>query len=157
VATVGRPKKPVAVIKANGRSKTNNHHYAKAELAEREEQEIKPSDSSSVMPDYIAADKDLAGRFDFYVSHLQSLGIWDVVDSEELARYITSEDVYEALTIELRRALSEGRLDDAEGIQRQQDKAYRQAHSSASSLGLNISGRCKLVIPKAPVEQATDY
>lgn len=150
---MARPRKPVAVIEAQG----NTDHRTKAQLKKRRAEEVKPTDTSAAIPNYIAADKDLSSRFAFYAAALQDLGIWSLVDSEELARYISAEDLYEAYTTELRRALSDGRIDDAEGLQRQQDKAYRQAHTSATSLGLNISGRCKLIVPKQEQRPQTDF
>ena len=47
-------------------------------------------------------------------------------------------------------------MEQAGHIQRQQDKAFRQAHTSASSLGMTIASRCRLVVPKADDEE-TDF
>ena len=65
-------------------------------------------------------------------------------DADLLARYLVSERLFESLTSKL------VKLDDVDGIkslQVAQDKAFKQAHTSASALGLTVTSRCRLVVP----------
>ena len=92
-------------------------------------------------------------------------------DTETLARYVTAQEQYEKTTKELRSVLNKrpkekdfegeprlymGALDDWIGLQttlaKLQDRYFKQAHTAATALGLTISARCKLVVPKAADE-----
>lgn len=148
---MGRRKEPVELIEAKGKT-----HLTKAEKDRRRRSEPKSSDTAIMCPDYIT---DLDDRLEFvrYAEMLDNIGIWSELHADELARYITSEKVFEELSKHLRYALSAGDIEDAAEVQKMQDKAYRQAHTSASSLGLNITSFCKLVVPKVAQDDPIDF
>lgn len=146
---MGRAKQPVALIEAKGKT-----HLTMEEKMNRRESEPASPDTKIICPDYIT-DGDARLEFIRYASLLDRVGVWSELHADELARYITAEQIFEATSKEVINALETGRLDDAAEVQKMQDKAYRQAHSSASSLGLNITSFCKLVVPKT--SDSDDY
>ena len=72
------------------------------------------------------------------------------LDVDCLAMYIISHDIYLSYTETIVKLLDEGDLDLVKDVQTMQDKAFRQAHTAARSLGLTITDRCKIVIPLPP-------
>ncbi|MEG0375273.1 MAG: P27 family phage terminase small subunit [Raoultibacter sp.] len=140
---MGRAKQPVALIEAKGKT-----HLTRQIKEDRRESELTSLDTKIICPDYII-DDDARLEFIRYASLLDRVGVWSELHADELARYITAEQIFEATSKEVISALETGRFDDAGETQKMQDKAYRQAHTSASSLGLNITSFCKLVVPKA--------
>ena len=147
---MARPRQPVALVEARGKK-----HLTRAESDERHRQEPRIADHSIECPGYID-DEDERLEFMRYARQLDALRIWSVIDADEMARYVSAETLYEAYTVALRKAVASGDMEQAEHIQRQQDKAFRQAHTSASSLGMTISSRCKLVAPETD-DKETDY
>ena len=65
-------------------------------------------------------------------------------DADLLARYIVSEHLYESYTVQLVAVTDPA---DIKALQIAQDRAFKQAHTSATALGLTVSSRCKLVVP----------
>ena len=65
-------------------------------------------------------------------------------DADCLARYVVSEHLYESFTTKL---VSLEKPNDIKTLQIAQDRAFRQAHTCASALGLTVTSRCKLVVP----------
>lgn len=147
---MARPRQPVNLLEATGRK-----HLTRAESDDRHRQEPRITDDSIECPAYID-DEDERLEFMRYAHQLASLRIWAAIDADELARYVTAETLYEAYSVALRKAVESGDMEQAGHIQRQQDKAFRQAHTSASSLGMTIASRCRLVVPKVDDEE-TDF
>jgi P27 family predicted phage terminase small subunit len=84
-------------------------------------------------------------------------------DNDALARYITAQGLYEEAVKDLRK-LQKERPKDAgpadlvawaqllETLDKRQDRYYKQAQTAAAALGLTISSRCKLAVPKGAEE-----
>lgn len=153
-------KKPLAVIMGNG----NTSHLTKAEILEREQNEIKaPSDDVKV-PDYIKS-KKLKEKFSKIAKQLIDLKLMSNLDCDALARYLQAESEYERVTLQLNKEQlmieeyneQEGKIyvvnKEYERLVIVQDKFFKQARSAASDLGLTISSRCKLVLPKTEIEK----
>lgn len=139
----GRNRQPVDVIVARGRS-----HITRAEKERRkaEETTVPPNLRAVRAPEYLGEWPDLVDAFYAYADMLHDLmpERFGQPDADLLARYLVSERLFESLTSKL------VKLDDASDIkslQVAQDKAFKQAHTSASALGLTVTSRCKLVVP----------
>lgn len=143
----GRKKLPPEIIEARGNTKKT-----RAEIEKRKDEALPIVNNAIIVPDYIA-DEEERKKFTAIASMLDALGVWSVLDSEELGRYVMSEALYEAITGKLINAIQKGDIDTAKSLQVMQDKAYRQAHTSASSLGLNITSRCKIAKPENREEE----
>jgi P27 family predicted phage terminase small subunit len=149
------PRQPIDLVVANGRK-----NLTKAEIAERRATEVAPCADDLTAPSYLtAAEKK---RFNKLAGQLAKIKVMGETDTETLARYVTAQALYEKATKELR-ALTNKRPTDTkaddyynlldmwttaqDNLARVQDRYFKQAQTVASSLGLTISSRCKLVVP----------
>lgn len=134
---------PIDLIVAKGKK-----HLTKKEIEERRESEPKVPFTDVKPPTYLTKKqkkkfKDLAGK-------LLAIGIMTELDVDCLARYIISHDLYLAYTSTLGEVLEAGNFAALKDVQNMQDKAFRQAHTAAKSLGLTIVDRCKVAVPPPP-------
>ena len=136
------PRQPVELIIANGRK-----NLTKAEIEYRKNAELKAPVGDCSPPDYLP--EKLKGEFESLADKLIDIGIMTELDVDLLARYLLSKQAYLGLTSRYMKMISGGNVGDVEKIASLQDKAFKQCQSSARDLGLTISSRCKLVMPKA--------
>jgi P27 family predicted phage terminase small subunit len=159
VNDVSGQRQPIGLVIANGKK-----HLTKAEIAERLNSEPTPCTDDLTAPAYLSATEKK--RFNKIADQLKKLEVMGETDTETLARYITAQTQYEKTTKDLRDLMkkrpdqkSENYLDDLsiwtaieERLAKLQDRYFKQAQTAATSLGLTISARCKLVVPKAAEE-----
>ncbi len=157
---MGRRKEPIGLILAKGKS-----HKTKEEINERTESEVKGFDDKIERPKCLRkkAEKD---KFDFIVGELKRIGIMTNLDCDEIARYILSEADwinYGHIISETQKKIKDALKADDDGriefyterltkYESLRSKAFNQCHACASSLGLTITSRCKLVMPKSVEE-----
>jgi P27 family predicted phage terminase small subunit len=136
---------PLALIEAKGAK-----HLTKAEKAEREAREVKPCTDNITPPSYLT--KKQKEEFNRIADQLKKLKILGETDVDTLARYILSRDTYIKLTKQIQRKAI---LEDPillDKYMKNQDRAFKQCHTAAKSLGLTIADRCRLVVPEIKVE-----
>jgi P27 family predicted phage terminase small subunit len=155
---MGRNKQPVRLLIAKGRK-----HLTKDEIEERKNTELTAPGDNVAPPDFLTTKKEKQ-RFTELASILLELEIMSDLDCDVLGRYIKAQDDWAAysklvrqMQTKLRRAIA---ADDAERTayctelltkyEGLRSKAFTQAQTCASSIGLTITSRCKLVVPKAP-------
>lgn len=134
----GRPRQPISLIEAKGKK-----HLTKEEIAERKATEVKAPNDKIRAPSYL--DKDLKKEFNKIAKELKEIDIISNLDIDALARFIIARKLYIEITQQLVENPSLLLDKDTVGIQ---DKFFKQCRSAASDLGLTISSRCKLVVPK---------
>lgn len=136
---MARPRQTIAVIEAKGRS-----HLGKEEIARRRASEIKPITDNIEAPDILNKKE----KFNIIADQLKTLGIMGETDVDELARYIIAESFYIHAAKQLRKkdVVKDPKIYDT--WLRIQDRFFKQCRLCASDLGLTISSRCRLVIPK---------
>lgn len=138
---MSRPRRPVDVVIAGG-----GKHLTKAEIAERRAQELSPITDDITAPSYLTAKQ----KRQFYeiAGQLEKLGIMGETDVDALARYIISLDLY----LKAVKALRSKKVNDDPKLLYNwgvaQDRYFKQCRTSASDLGLTITSRCRLVVPK---------
>ena len=137
----GRPREPVDLLLAKGRK-----HLTKAEIEARRAAEVDAPDDAIAPPPFLRAKQ----KKDFRVlaAQLQAAKIMKNLDCEALAAYIVERDMWLQAVKELRQA----RPDDVsayETLTKIEDRYRKQMRASAADLGLTISSRCRLVMPKA--------
>ena len=149
---MAQPKKPINLHMAGG----NKSRLTKAEIATRQAREVSAPVGGLDPPDHLS-EKQKA-EYHKYARLLVELEIFSDLDIETLAGWIKSKDEYVSLTL-ARAELMEGfDINDTdtfkkiESISRLQDRAFRQMRSAANDLGLTISSRCRLVVPKTDTE-----
>lgn len=137
---MARPREPIELVVAKGKK-----HFSQAEIEERRAKEIQVPFKEIKPPKYLNAKqkktfKDIAGK-------LLAIKIYTELDADALARYIIAQDLYISYTQAINELIEKGNLVLLKEIQNMQDKAFRQAQSSARDLGLTISSRCRLEVP----------
>lgn len=142
---MGRPKQPIDLVVLKG-----NKHLTKEEIEDRRNSEVK-ADADNIFAPRTLKGKKLKDRFNYLAEQLLNINILTNLDVESLARYVQLEDQYNKITT----SLNSLDLSDEEEILlydkmlTRQTKIYNMLNKSASELGLTISSRCKLVVPKA--------
>ena len=143
-----RPREPIKLIQAKGKK-----HLTKDEIEKRTNEELDVNLKNIKPPTYLtAAEKK---TFEQISEKLLSVGIMTELDEDCLARYIISRRLYieytKTLTTMIKKHKKEEEeidIDDINKMQNMQDKVFKQCQSSARDLGLTISSRCKLIVPK---------
>ena len=149
-------RQPIELIVSKGAK-----HIGKAEIAERMQREVKPCADCITPPGYLTAAQkkhftELAGK-------LAKIGIMGETDEETLARYVIAEEMYRQAVKDSRAFRRCSKMpEDAAGavayaemldkMDKRIDRYFKQAHTAASALGLTISSRCRLVVPKTDDE-----
>lgn len=148
------PRQPIELVIAKGKK-----NLTKAEISERRATEVQPCMDGIEPPAYLTAAQKK--RFVKLATQLQKIKIMGETDCETLSRYITAQTQYEKATKALRgmkppKPTGDDEADmilmadyykNEETVAKLQDRYFKQAHTSATALGLTISSRCKLEVP----------
>lgn len=150
---MARPKEPINLIVAKGKSK-----WSKAEIEERRSGEVQPCVDDIVAPSYLTTSQKK--RFDKLAIQLQKIKIMGETDVEVLSRYVVAQESYEQAVKDLRdiqRQKPKGEeaaveqlvswIDMLEKVDKRIERYFKQAQTAARELGLTISSRCKLQVP----------
>lgn len=137
-----------------------NKNLTKKEIEERKEKEVKAPSDKVEPPSYLTT-KKLKEEFNKIANELVDIGIMSNLDNDALARFILAQKMYQDLTKQLLKMKPVIVEDDGSMFENgaysktliNQDKLYKQARTAASDLGLTISSRCRLVIPKKDEEK----
>jgi P27 family predicted phage terminase small subunit len=162
---LARPREPVDLLLVKEKK-----HLTKEEIANRKSTEVSAPADKVRAPSYLS--KKLKVEFDSIAQELIDIGIMSNLDCDALARYLLAKDMYVKITNRLskmkptRKAKMIERIDGIEkvldvevpneafaDILISQDKLFKQCRVAAGDLGLTISSRCKLVVPKKPEEK----
>ena len=147
-------RQPIELVIAKGKK-----NLTKAEISERRATEVQPCLDGIEPPAYLTAAQKR--RFVKLATQLQKIKIMGETDCETLSRYITAQTQYEKATKALRgmkppKPTGDDEADmilladyykNEEMVAKLQDRYFKQAHTSATALGLTISSRCKLEVP----------
>lgn len=144
---MARPRKPANVIEMAGKT-----HMSKTELQKRKNSEIHAAADNVQPPGYL--NDEQAREFRQLADELTRIEIMTNLDCDALARFVIARGQYIKFT-QLVDSIPAGLgtlklLESAAGLQ---DKAFKQCRAAASDLGLTISSRCKLVVPKPPEDK----
>lgn len=152
---MARPRQPIDLIAAKGKK-----HLTKAEYEERKKTEIQAPNDNVVPPTYLT--KKEKEKFNEIAQQLIEIGIMTNLDCDALARYVRADSEYVKITKQISKIKfapdRKSQLSEAEQLaeqfseygylQKLQVKAAKQCNECAKELGLTISSRCKLVMPK---------
>ena len=153
---MGRNKEPVSLILAKGKS----HHITQKIEEERRRSELPVIADNVNPPDFLNDDEK--AKFRQIADILNELGIMSDLDCDVLGRYIKSQSDWEKYSEfvgnaqkSLKQAFDENDIENIgfytnilskyEGLRA---KAFSQCQTCASSLGLTITSRCKIVMPQ---------
>lgn len=146
------PRQPTKLVLAKGKK-----HFTKQEIEDRLTAEVEPCTDEIAAPSYLTAPQKK--QFDKIASQLQKIGIMGETDCDTLARYITAQSLYEQTVKDLRAAQKKKPkdmepiemakwADMLDALDKRQERYFKQAQAAARTLGLTISDRCRLVVPK---------
>lgn len=135
---VARPRQPIDLIIAKGKK-----HLTKEEIEQRKAQEVKAPADKVKAPSYLP--KELKKEFNKIAKDLLDIGIMSNLDIDALARFVIARKMYLDLTEKM---LENPDMLLDKGVIQTQDKLFKQCRAAASDLGLTISSRAKLIMPK---------
>ena len=141
---------PLSVIQGKGRS----NHITKAEAERRmaHEEKMRGFTDDVKPPSYLTSSQKK--EFEKIANELMRLEIFSNLDVDALARYIDSKTEYIKVTKELRKIKKPS--DDIKlysDLRINRNTFYNECRSAASDLGLTITSRLKLVLPKTEEEK----
>ena len=153
---MGRNKEPVSLILAKGKS----HHITHQIEESRRKSELPVIAENIRPPDFLNDDEKR--KFNEIAGILQQLDIMSDLDCDVLGRYIKSQSDWEKYSEfvgnaqkSLKQAFDENDIENIgfytnilskyEGLRA---KAFSQCQTCASSLGLTITSRCKIIMPQ---------
>ena len=157
---MGRNKEPIKLIQAK-----NRKHLTKSEISQRENTELPVIADNIKPPDFLNDDEK--AKFRQIADILNELGIMSDLDCDVLGRYVKSQSDWETYSnfVDEVQSLLKGAFSDRdydmianytsllskyEGLRA---TAFSQCQTCASSLGLTITSRCKIVMPQKTESQ----
>lgn len=157
---MARPREPIDLIAAKGRK-----HLTIAEYAERKNAEV-TAPADNIKPPAFLLKKERE-KFEEIAKQLVDLKIMTNLDCDVLARYIKAETEYIKVTKQVQKikflpdkksmVSEEAQLAEQyaqyEHLSKIQNRLMKACNENAKELGLTISSRCKLVIPKEKEEK----
>jgi len=145
----GRKKQPLSVIQGKGRS----NHLTKDEIKKREEHEamMRGNVDKIEAPSYLL--KKQKEEFNSIAADLMELGIISNLDVDTLTRYVEAKTEYNRLSPIIRKLNPVEDLDIYTKLNRTRKQLSDECRSYANDLGLTITSRLKLVIPKTEEEK----
>ncbi|ANY71666.1 terminase [Paenibacillus ihbetae] len=138
-------------------------HLTKEEIKTRLESEVKAKDDNVKPPSYLP--KKLKTEFEEIANELMRIEIMSNLDVDALARFLLAREQYVRVNKSLRSmpVMVDAETKSGETIKIpnesygelliSQDKLFKQCRQAAADLGLTISSRCRLVVPKKSEEK----
>lgn len=135
-------RQPTALVELKGKK-----HFTKAELEERKNAEVNADTDNIVPPDYLT--KKQAGEFFALADELKRCEIMTNLDCDALARFVVARNDY-ADYVKLVRSIPKtvDNLQELKEADKLKRGAFADCNTAAKELGMTISSRCKLVVPK---------
>lgn len=143
-----KQREPLALIEAKGKK-----HLTKAEAEQRRNSEVEAPANNIRAPNYL--NDEMKQAFDEIAKVLVNIGIMTDLDCDALGRYIVMEYQFRAVTKKMMnmKNITDRYID----YSKLQSNFFKNARAAASDLGLSISSRCKLVVPKEPEKPQNKY
>lgn len=136
---MARPREPINLLVAKGKK-----NLTKKEIEERRAQEIEVDSDKVEAPSYLP--EELKEDFNRIANELIEIGIMTNLDCEALGRFIVSESQYQKVTEKILKMKTIGPTYIE--LIKTQERLFKMCRQAASDLGLTISSRAKLVMPK---------
>ena len=144
---MARPRQPVKLLEFKGKK-----HLTKEEIRQREADEVKPVPKGIKPPAYLSeSQKKLFRKLAKQLSKLEIMG---ETDNDALARLVIAQERFEEANEIMNKVDFFDDEKQYEVASRVYAKRLDELRKLASDLGLTISSRCKLVVPKAPEKKA---
>lgn len=138
-------RQPIELVVAKGKK-----HLTKSEIEQRKNSEVKAKSDNIKPPKNLT--KDEKKEFKKIANELIEIGIMSNLDCNSLGMYIRSYGNYVKISDRLMGLDPLDNFDEYNKLSILEDRYTKQCRSHAIDLGLTISSRCKLVVPKPPEE-----
>ena len=150
---MARPREPVDLVVLKGKK-----HLTKAEIEERKSKEVKAPSDKIRAPSYLP--KDLRRDFKRLSDELIRVEIMSNLDIDALARYLITHKEWLKNAQILNDLSPVETIEDEKGnevvvpsglyveLSKNKDRLLKMCRALASDLGLTITSRCKIIIPK---------
>lgn len=134
----------MSVLEGNGRK-----HLSKKEKAERSAQEVKVQTPSKLkVPKWLP--EDLRKEFRALAKELLEADMGAAqLDRDTLGRYVVAQAQYNTVHQLVLSALEQQDTELVAKWSKAQDTYFKQARACANDLGMTITARCRLVLPKS--------
>lgn len=145
------PRQPLNLILFKGKT-----HLTKKEIQERRDQEVIVPVGEVHAPKYLP--KELLSEFNKISVKLVEIGIFTDLDVDALCRFLIAREQY-IKTMNLLRDTNpeEDGITYYDRILRTNDTLFKQCRVAAQDLGLTISSRCNLLVPKKKREEPSEF
>lgn len=142
---MGRNKQPIELLEYKQKS-----HLTKSEIAKRKSEQVKALDNNIRPPNYLNTKQK--NEFWIVANELSEIGIMSNLDCDTLGRYIVASSDYVVYTKQISKLQKEiGKnnsvIEEIATLDTLRSKAFQHAQTCASSMGMTITSRCKIVIP----------
>lgn len=141
-------RQPTAVVEANGRK-----HLTQAEADERRDREIHVPPPDRVTPPAWLGKKYHA-EYVRIGDILLAAGLYSELDQDVLAQYFVSRDRWEKADKKAGAAIRKNDEKLAKEWTSIQATYFKQARQCATAMGLDVTSRCRIVVPQALVNAA---
>ena len=141
-------KLPQNVIEMRDRSHQTKAEKAARRTGEPQAEKVKQVRVPVWLPEQLRDEFAKLGR------ELNEVGLLSKLDFDILARYLMSRDAWIAAHHKARDALDMDDAKEAGTWSRVARTYFDQCQQCASSMGLTITSRCRLVVPKPPEDEA---
>lgn len=138
-------RQPIELVVAKGKK-----HLTKAEIEQRKNSEVKAKSDNIKPPKNLT--KDEKKEFKKIANQLIAIGIMSNLDCNSLGMYIRAYGNYVKISDALMSLDPLTKFDEYNKLSMLEDRYTKQCRNHAIDLGLTISSRCKLVVPKPPEE-----
>lgn len=157
---MARPRQPIDLVAQKGRK-----HLTKTEYSERKNSEVTASADNVKPPAFLS--KKEREKFEEIAKQLTDLKIMSNLDCDVLGRYIKAETEYIKVTKQVQKIKfqpdkcsdvpEQVQMDEQyaryNALSKIQNRLMKACNENARELGLTISSRCRLVIPKEKEEK----
>lgn len=145
---MSRQRKTADQIEYEGRN-----HMGAAELDERRDREVHIPPAEAVTPPTWLP-KKLHDDFRRIGEILQTSGLYSDLDQDVLAQYFLCAERWRRADKKASAAIGRGDEAAAKNWTTVQSAYFKQARQSAESMGLSVTARCRIVVPRAVVNAA---
>ena len=144
------PKLPQKVIEMRGKSHQTKAERDQRRASEPQLEEIKRLRAPVYLPAYLRDEFNELGQ------ELIKAGLLSKLDRDVLARYVMSHKAWVSAQLKAMAALDTDDPKEAGAWARIAKSYFDQCHVCASAMGLTITSRCRLVVPKLPEDPAAN-
>lgn len=149
------PREADGTVDIKSARKRMKGHRTNAEIEERIKTEVVAELPKRIMPPSYLPDS-LRDEFRKLARDLGALHIFCALDYDLLARYLLARAAWLKSQTHANLALKVGDLSGSLGWGKSANIYFSQCHACAQALGLSITSRCRLVVPKPPEDETKD-